>query len=165
MEYSGARNHLPPRKRLLVELRKENSEFNFLPPVPLVLGDFDVRLRDVVNSPGSTPEKIIEVSKSVALAAFEIAVAARNNAIEKAAAATKAKADAKNALLFLDLITMKRKSRKICANQNKVSKKQMPIKFLYQTSHPTGSHETDEELAKKVHRTMNNSSPTISNNK
>ncbi|KAG6484906.1 uncharacterized protein LOC122010495 [Zingiber officinale] len=164
MESSGAHNHLPPRKRLLAELRKENSEFNFMPPVPIVWGDFDARLRDVVNSPGSTPEKIIEVSKSVALAAFEIAVAARNNAIEKAAAATKAKADAKNALLFLDFITMKRNSRKICANQNKVSKKQIPIKLLYQTSHPAGSHETDEELAKKLHRTMN-SLPTISNNK
>ncbi|XP_074571475.1 uncharacterized protein LOC141828026 [Curcuma longa] len=164
MESFDANNYLPPRKRLLAELRRENSEFDYLPPVPFLPGDLGVRLRDVVNSPDSTPEKIIEVSKSVALAATEIAVAARKTAIEKAAAATKAKADAKDALLFLD--SMKRKCRKICPNKNKVRKKCIPIKLLYKTCHPSGSHETDEEeLARKLHHTMNNSSPRISNHK
>ncbi|XP_042427155.1 uncharacterized protein LOC122014790 [Zingiber officinale] len=139
-----ANNYLPPRKRLLAELRRENSEFDYLPPVPFLPGDLGILLRDVVNSPDSTPEKIIEVSKSVALAATEIAAAARKTAIEKAAAATKAKADAKDALSFLD--SMKRNCRKMCPSKNKVRKKCIPIKLLYKTCHPSGSREIDEEV-------------------
>ncbi|XP_074565442.1 uncharacterized protein LOC141821951 [Curcuma longa] len=162
MESFDANNYLPPRKRLLAELRRENSEFDYLPPVPFVSGDLGARLRGIINSPDSTPEKIIEVSKSVALAATEIAAVARKTAIEKAAAATKAKADAKDALLFLDSITMK--CRKVCSNKIKIRKKHIPIKLLYKTYHPSGRLETDEELTRKLHHAMN-SSPIISNHR
>ncbi|XP_074578648.1 uncharacterized protein LOC141835119 [Curcuma longa] len=164
MESFNVDNYLPPRKRLLAELRRENMESDFLPPVPFLSGDLGARLRDVINSSVSTPEKIIEVSKSVALAASEIAVAARNTAIEKAAAATKAKAVAKNALLLLDSTTMNKKSRNGCSTKGKLRKKQIPIKLLYKTNHPSGSQEANKELARKRHHTMN-SSPRILNHK
>ncbi|KAG6537054.1 hypothetical protein ZIOFF_002132 [Zingiber officinale] len=164
MESFNANNFLPPRKRLLAELRRENSEFDYLPPVPFVSGDLGARLRDIINSPDSTPEKILEVSESVALAATEIAVVARKTAIEKAAAATKAKSDAKDALLFLDSITMNRKCRKVCSNKIKMRKKHIPIKLLYKTYHPSGSLVTHEELTRKMHHAMNSSS-IISNHR
>ncbi|CAL9047885.1 uncharacterized protein LOC135583632 [Musa acuminata AAA Group] len=164
MESFDVNTHLPPRKRLLAELKRENSDFDFLPPVPFVSGDLGARLRDVVNSPSSTPEEIIEVSKSVALAAADAAAAARNIATEKEAAAAKAKAAAKSALLFLDSITTSRRSRKGCLTKAKGRKKQIPTELLDKTGHPSGSQETDEELARKLHRAMN-SSPRISNNK
>ncbi|CAL9072341.1 unnamed protein product [Musa textilis] len=162
MESFDAITHLPPRKRLLAELRRENSEFDFLPPVPCVSGDLGARLRDIINSPSSTLEEIVKVSKSVALAAAEISATARNNAVEKAAAATKAKAAAKSALLYLDSVT--RKSRKGYHTRAKVRKKQVPIKLLYKNSYSVGSQKTDEELARKLHLAMN-SSPRISDNK
>ncbi|KAG6494223.1 uncharacterized protein LOC121999757 [Zingiber officinale] len=128
MESFNVDNYLPPRKRLLAELRRENLESDFLPPVPFLSGDLGARLRDVINSSVSTPEKIIEVSKSVALAASEIAVAARNTAIEKAAAATKAKADAKNALLLLDSTTMNKKIQKWLFDQRQIEEEADPNK-------------------------------------
>ncbi|URE18856.1 hypothetical protein MUK42_31070 [Musa troglodytarum] len=163
MEFFDANTHLPPRKRLLVELRRDSSDFDCLPPIPSVSGDFGAQLRDVISSPSSTPEEVIEVAKSVALATAEVAMAARNAATEKAAAAAKAKAAAKSALLFLDLISRSRNLRKGCLSKHKVRKKQIPIELLYKTQLPAGSQEADEELARKLHLAMN-SSPRLSNN-
>ncbi|WOL18912.1 hypothetical protein Cni_G27709 [Canna indica] len=164
MDSFNVNTHLPPRKRLLAELKKENPEFGFLPPVPFISGDLGAQLRDVVRSPGSTLEEIVEVSNSVALAAHEIAEAARDSAIEKAAAAAKAKAAAKSALLFLDSISRNRMSSKVGLSKTKVRKKQIPIKLLYKTNHAARSQEADEDLARKLHHAMN-SSPRISKRK
>ncbi|WOL18913.1 hypothetical protein Cni_G27710 [Canna indica] len=164
MESFNVNIHLPPRKRLLAELKKENPELDFLPPVPFISGDLGAQLRDVVRSPNSTLEEIVEVSKSVALAADEIAVAARNSAVEKAAAAAKAKVAAKSALLFLDSISRNRDSSKVGLSKTKVRKKQIPIKLLYKTNHAARSQKTDEDLARKLHHAMN-SSPRISRSK
>ncbi|XP_009387511.2 uncharacterized protein LOC103974413 [Musa acuminata AAA Group] len=163
MEFFDANTHLPPRKRLLAELKRDSSDFDCLPPIPSVSGDFGAQLRDVISSPSSTPEEVIEVAKSVALATAEVATAARNAATEKAAAAAKAKAAAKSALLFLDLISRSRNLRKGCLSKHKVRKKQIPIELLYKTHLPAESQEADEELARKLHLAMN-SSPRLSNN-
>ncbi|CAL9124945.1 unnamed protein product [Musa acuminata var. zebrina] len=164
MESFNVNTHLPPRKRLLAELKREGSDFDFLPPVPFLSGDLGAQLRDSINSPRSNPEEIIEVAKSVASAAAEVAAAAKRIATEKAAAAAKAKASAKSALLFLDSVSRRRKSGKGCMARTRARKKQMPVKLLYKTHHRLGSQETDEELARKLHRVINSSS-RISKNK
>ncbi|KAJ8490291.1 hypothetical protein OPV22_012012 [Ensete ventricosum] len=139
MEFFDANTHLPPRKRLLAELKRDTLR---------------VRLRK--RSSG--------VANSVALATAEVATAARNAATEKAAAAAKAKAAAKSALLFLDSVSRSRNLRKGCLSKHKVRKKQIPIELLYKAHLPAGSQKADEELARKLHLAMN-SSPRISNNK
>lgn len=162
MDSYNVNTHLPPRKRLLAELRRENSDLDFLPPVPFVSGELGYQLRDVVYSPSSTAQEILEVSMSIALATAEIAVAARHTAMEKAAAAAKAKASARSALLLLDSVARNRKPGKV--DKTRVRKRQIPVELLYKTKYPAGEQKGDAELARKLHHAIN-SSPRISRKK
>ncbi|XP_072968387.1 uncharacterized protein [Typha angustifolia] len=177
MDSFDLNTRLPPRKRLLAGLKMVSSSCDFELPIPLASSDLGARLRDVINSATSSPEEIIEVTKSVALAAAEIAAAARNTAMEKAAIAAKAWAAARRALDFLCSSSSRTAAQTGRPRKPKLRKKHVPIKLLYKANRalesqetnkelvkPSGSSETDEELARRLHRAMN-SSPRISNNK
>ncbi|XP_008813334.1 uncharacterized protein LOC103723996 [Phoenix dactylifera] len=164
MDSFDLNTRLPPRKRLLAGLKKEGSDCDFSPPVPLFSSDLNARIRDITNSTTSSPDEIIEATKSVALAAAEVAAAARATAMEKAAAAAKARTAARNALELLDSISRSEAARKDCPTKTKSRKKHVAVKLLYSNKQPMGNRETDEELARRLHRAMN-SSPRISNSK
>ncbi|XP_008812372.2 uncharacterized protein LOC103723269 [Phoenix dactylifera] len=164
MDSFDLNTRLPPRKRLLAGLKKEVCDCDFLFPFPFISSDLSARLRDIINSATSSPDEIIEAIKSVALATAEVAAAARATAMEKAAAAVKAKTAAKNALGLLDYISRSETARKGCPAKTKARKKHVAVKLLYRIKQPAGSQETDEELARRLHRAMN-SSPRISCNK
>ncbi|KAJ0966762.1 hypothetical protein J5N97_023679 [Dioscorea zingiberensis] len=159
MDSLDINTRLPPRKRLLAGLRKENSDFVFLIPSSSI---FD-HLRSVVNSGNSSPEEIMEASKLAALAAAEAAAFAKATALEKAAAAVKARDVAKDALELLASISETEIHNKGCMSRMKSKKKHVPIKLLYKNKQSARRGETDEELAKRLHRAIN-SSPRISNN-
>ncbi|XP_010935312.1 uncharacterized protein [Elaeis guineensis] len=164
MDSFDLNTRLPPRKRLLAGLKKEGSDCDFSLPVPLISSDLSARIHDIINSTTSSPDEIIEATKSVALAATEVAAAARATAMEKAAAAVKARTAAKNALELLDSISRSEAARKDCPTKTKSRKKHVAVKLLYGNKQPVGNRETDEELARRLHRAMN-SSPRISKSK
>lgn len=164
MDSFDINTRLPPRKRLLAGLKKEGCDCDFSPPVPLISSDLNSRLRDIINSTTSSPEEIIEATKSVALATAEVAAAAKATAMEKAAAAVKARTAAKNALELLDYVSRSETARKGHPAKTKSRKKHVEVKLLYTNNQPVGSQETDEELARQLHQAMN-SSPRISYNK
>ncbi|KAI4325404.1 hypothetical protein MLD38_030808 [Melastoma candidum] len=100
---------LPPRKRLLAGLKKQNSEIDsnwralcVSLPSPVTSGVFDARLNCLLNSHSDksnlSPEEVAEASSSAAMAAAKAARQARALAEEKAAIAAKAMAAAKSAL-------------------------------------------------------------------
>lgn len=159
MDSLDINTRLPPRKRLLAGLRKENSDFDFSIPSSRL---FD-HLRSLVKSGNSSPEEIMEASKLAASEATEAAALAKATALEKAAAAVKARDVAKNALELLTSISENELVKKGCVSRMKLKKKHVPIKLLYKNKQSVGSGETDEELAKRLHRAIN-SSPRISNN-
>lgn len=164
MDSFDLNTRLPPRKRLLAGLKKEGSDCDFSFPVSLISSDLSARIRDIINSTTYSPDEIIEATKSVASAAAEVAAAARVTAMEKAAAAVKARTAAKNALELLDSISRSEAARKDCPTKSKTRKKHVAVKLLYSDKQPVGNRETDEELARRLHRAMN-SSPRISNSK
>lgn len=164
MDSFDLNTHLPPRKRLLAGLKKEVCDCDFLFPFPFISSDLNARLRDIINSTTSSPDEIIEATKSVALATSEVAAAARATAMEKAAAAVKARTAAKNALEFLDYISSSEAAQKGCPAKTKSRKKHVAVELLYRNKQPAGNEETDEELARRLHQAMN-SSPRISYNK
>ncbi|XP_019710979.2 uncharacterized protein [Elaeis guineensis] len=164
MDSFDLNTHLPPRKRLLAGLKKEVHDCDFLFPFPFISSDLNARLRDIINSTTCSPDEIIEATNSVALVTAEVAAAARATAMEKAAAAVKARTAAKNALEFLDYISRSEAARKGCPAKTKSRKKHVAVEFLYRNKRPAGSEETDEELARRLHQAMN-SSPRISYNK
>ncbi|XP_077246895.1 uncharacterized protein LOC143886700 [Tasmannia lanceolata] len=172
---------LPPRKRLLAGLKKQcesaSSSSSFS-------NEFGAHLRDLLSvdskSAHLSPEQIVEASRSAALAAAEVAVAAKAAAVEKAAIAAKAAATAKSALELVasvskkrthDRIQRKNKPKKhVPVTKNRTHdriqrknkpKKHVPVKLLYKGPQRIENHERDEELARKLHRAMN-SSPRIS---
>uniref|UniRef100_A0A0E0LFX2 Uncharacterized protein n=1 Tax=Oryza punctata TaxID=4537 RepID=A0A0E0LFX2_ORYPU len=180
MEASDLNTHLPPRKRLLAGLRMAAGDAH-PPPPALLTGDLAARLRHMMasaNSSSSSPDEIVQAARSAASAAAQAAAAARATAAEKAAVAARARAAARAAMEFLDSISRPASSRNGLQLKLKSRKKHVQVKLLYKPNGhlegrggPTGGdasskprrrgRETDEEIARKLHRAMN-SSPRIS---
>lgn len=156
---------LPPRKRLLAGLKKQNGDGSS-PSSPLLSMSTEMsnRLRDLLNNNlngcNGLSEEIVDASRSAALAAAEVAAAAKAAAEEKAAVAVKAVAAAKTALELVAAFSAK-KSRKDRGVWDDKTKKHVPVQVLYRKKRKRGDkNETDEELARKLHRVIN-SSPRI----
>lgn len=156
---------LPPRKRLLAGLKRQSCG-NASSSHSSFASDFGARLREFLaidpEKPFISPEQIVEASRSAALAAAEVAAAAKANAMEKAAAAVKATAAAKSALELVASMTKGSASVETSRRKSKL-RKHVPVKLLYEGGQQTANHESDEELARRLHRAMN-SSPRISKN-
>ncbi|XP_054808354.1 uncharacterized protein LOC129310522 [Prosopis cineraria] len=175
---------LPPRKRLLAGLKKQNCDGDAAASPSLAASscvrasevaspsssscssEFEARLKHLLNShsnnPNLTHEEIAEASKSAAEAATKAAEAARAAAEEKAARAAKAVAAAKSALDLVASFSEEAISKERNLKRNKL-KKHLPVQLLYRKNQPVESCRKDEELARKLHRAMN-SSPRISKN-
>ncbi|KAL0403166.1 UNVERIFIED_CONTAM: hypothetical protein Sradi_1957400 [Sesamum radiatum] len=96
---------LPPRKRLLAGLKRQNSDVNSpapLPSSPNCAGSKNDACNNIYRSQLSNTnlsnEEIVEASRIAAIEAAKVAEAARANAEEKAAKAAEAVAAAKSAL-------------------------------------------------------------------
>ncbi|KAE9607835.1 hypothetical protein Lal_00040069 [Lupinus albus] len=173
---------LPPRKRLLAGLKKQNSDGDataFLSPVAVSCvadvaypssmsfsSEFKARLKHLLsyhsNNPNLTPEELVEASKTVANAATKAAKASRAAAEEKSAIAAKAVAAAKSALDLAASFSEEAVTKERNLKKSK-SKKHLPVQLLYKKNRPIGNYRTDEELARTLHRAIN-SSPRISKN-
>ncbi|KAL6993361.1 hypothetical protein U1Q18_011477 [Sarracenia purpurea var. burkii] len=159
---------LPPRKRLLAGLKKQNSDGNSVQPSSSsTLSEFEVRLNNLLrshlNNPNLSPEEILEASRSAAAAANKTAKAARAAAEEKAARAAKAIAAAKSALELVATVTEEAPNKERHSRKNRMKKKHLPVRMLYNNHQRIENSKTDEELARNLHRAMN-SSPRISKN-
>ncbi|XP_010548204.1 PREDICTED: PHD finger protein 14-like [Tarenaya hassleriana] len=175
---------LPPRKRLLAGLKKQNFNGNGSPsPPPPPAGGvsssstsngssgsanvqthLDNILVSHLNDPNLRPEDIAESSRSAAAAAAKNAKVARAAAEEKALIAAKAIAAAKSALeLFYsfteEVISGKDRSpRKNKQKKHVQQKKHVPVELLYSNTKDPGA--VDEDLARRLHRAIN-SSPRV----
>ncbi|PIA46715.1 hypothetical protein AQUCO_01500330v1 [Aquilegia coerulea] len=157
---------LPPRKRLLAGLKKQNCDCSS-PSSPIssslslstISSDMSSRIRDLLNANCSnsnqSADEIVENSRLAAITATKVAADARAVAEEKATVAAKAAAAARSALELVALFSVN-KSR---TRKDKL-KKHVPVKVLYKKRKRGNKGETDEELARKLHRVMN-SSPRI----
>ncbi|PAN22243.1 hypothetical protein PAHAL_4G005600 [Panicum hallii] len=173
MEPSDLNTHLPPRKRLLAGLRTAATACDAADPLPspLASGDLAARLREMAlaaNASGSSPEEMIEAARAAAEAAADAAAAARAAAAEKAAVAAKARAAARAAMEFLDSFSRTGASRNGLQFKVKSRKKHVQVKMLYRPNGTLGDapkprrrKQSDEEIARNLHRAMN-SSPRIS---
>ncbi|XP_016454912.2 uncharacterized protein LOC107779083 [Nicotiana tabacum] len=161
---------LPPRKRLLAGLKKQNSDaYSSTPSPPTVSSpgcEFDIRLNNLLKShfgdSNRSNEEIAEASRLAALEAAKAAKAARAVAEEKAANAAKAVAAAKSALELVATLSDETASRDKHLKRNKM-KKHVPVQMLYNKNKGTNNCRTDEELARTLHRAIN-SSPRILKN-
>ncbi|KAG2608643.1 uncharacterized protein LOC120668907 [Panicum virgatum] len=170
MEPSDLNTHLPPRKRLLAGLRTAATACDAADPLP-ASGDLAARLREMAlaaNASGSSPEEMIEAARAAAEAAADAAEAARAAAAEKAAVAAKARAAARAAMEFLDSFSRAGGSRNGLQFKLKSRKKHVQVKMLYgpngtlgDAPKPRRRKQSDEEIARNLHRAMN-SSPRIS---
>lgn len=159
---------LPPRKRLLAELKRQNSDINsHMPSTPSSGGnEFDSSLKNMLRSQSINSnlsiEEIVESSRLAAIEAAKVAQAARANAEYKAAKAAKAMAAAKIALELVDVLSDKMADEDKRLKKNKMMK-HVPVQALYNKNKETIKCRTDEELARKLHQVIN-SSPRISKN-
>ncbi|XP_073315438.1 uncharacterized protein [Primulina huaijiensis] len=159
---------LPPRKRLLAELKRQNSDVNSHVPSTSSSGGnkFDSSLNNMLRSQSINSnlsiEEIVESSRLAATEAAKVAQAARANAEYKAAKAAKAMAAAKLALELVDILSDKMADEDECLKKNKM-KKHVPVQALYNKNQETTKCRTDEELARKLHQVIN-SSPRILKN-
>lgn len=161
---------LPPRKRLLAGLKKQNSDVNpctLSPPVDDIMGfEFDIRLNNLLKFHSGdcnrSIEEIVEASRVAALKAVELAKAARVVAEEKAVKAAEAMAAARSAMELVATVSGEVTGRDKYSKKNKV-KKHVPVQTLYNKHKGTKSCRTDEDLARTLSRTIN-SSPKISKN-
>ncbi|KAK4793193.1 hypothetical protein SAY86_023628 [Trapa natans] len=161
---------LPPRKRLLAGLKKQNCDGVCSPngslPGPTSSSPrmFDVHLNILLsshtNNPDLSPEEIAETSRSAAEAAARAARAARTIAEEKAAIAARAVAAAKSALELVASFSEETANNDIDLRKNKI-KKHKHVNSLYGKYRPPKNCKTDEEVARNLHRAIN-SSPRIS---
>lgn len=158
---------LPPRKRLLAGLKKQNSDGNsYMPSTSSSLNEYDDRLnkllRSHLNNDNLSEEEIVEASRSAAEAALKVAEAARAAADEKAIIAAKAVAAAKSALELVANVSEDTASNERYLKKNKL-KKHVQVQMLYSNNNKNRSEncKTDEELARTLHRAIN-SSPRIS---
>ncbi|KAI5683950.1 hypothetical protein M9H77_05178 [Catharanthus roseus] len=158
---------LPPRKRLLAGLKRQNSDVNSSTPSTSNVGgiDFNTRMNNLLKShlgnPNLSNEEIVEASRLTAIEAAKAARVARAVAEEKAAKAVKAVAAAKSALELVASIE-ESANRERYLKKNKM-KKHVAVQTLYNKPKGSYSCRTDEELARKLHRAIN-SSPRISQN-
>ncbi|KAL1315948.1 uncharacterized protein [Arachis hypogaea] len=176
---------LPPRKRLLAGLKKQNSDCVDAAASPSTIAascvtvcegapsssssyssEFEARLKNLLSAhssnPNLTPEEVVEASKAAAVAASKTAQAARAAAEEKAEIAAKAIAAAKSALDLVASFSDESVNKERNLKKNK-QKKHLPVQLLYKKYQPVENCGTDEELARKLHRAMN-SSPRITKN-
>lgn len=161
---------LPPRKRLLAGLKKQNSDVysstSYLATVSSSGCDFDIRLNNLLKShfgdTNRSNEEIAEASRLAAVEAVKAAKAARAIAEEKAAKAAKAVAAAKSALELVATLSDEGVSRDKHLKRNRM-KKHVPVQMLYNKNKGTDNCRTDEELARTLHRAIN-SSPRILKN-
>lgn len=158
---------LPPRKRLLAGLKKQNSDTkaawhvsSTAAPSSSSSSAFDTHLNSLLSvhsNPNLLPEEILEASRSAALAAAKIAKAARAAAEEKAAVAAKAVAAAKSALDVVASFSNEGNHNEMSLKRIKL-KKRVPVHSLYKRNRLIANCKTDEELARRRHRVMNSSS-------
>lgn len=149
---------LPPRKRLLAELKKQNHDGRSQMPLTSVIsGEFDIVLNNLLESHmNESPEEIMEGSRSAVETANKVAKAARAVAENKAEIAAKAMAAAKSALdLFATM--SETSSREKYMRKNKM-KRQVPVDMLYTKKQRV---EHDAELARDLHRAINSSPRTV----
>ncbi|XP_024973488.1 uncharacterized protein LOC112511964 [Cynara cardunculus var. scolymus] len=164
---------LPPRKRLLACLKKQNGDGNgnsYSPSTCSSLNELDARisflLRAHLSNANPSQEEIVTASRSAAEVAVKVAMAARATAEEKAVIAAKAMAAAKKALEFVASFDNQEisSSAEQQLKKNK-TKKQVEVQMLYNNKKPrleNGKSKTnDEELARQLHQAIN-SSPRIS---
>lgn len=149
---------LPPRKRLLAGLKKQNFDDDN-PCSPSSSTDditdfeFDIRLNNLLKFHSDdcrSIEEIVEASRVAALKAVELAKAARAVAEEKAAKASEAMAAAKSAMELVATVSGE------VTDRDKYSKNKNKYKGIKNCT-------TDEDLARTLSRTIN-SSPRISKN-
>lgn len=164
---------LPPRKRLLACLKKQNSDVNgnsnsnsncYSQTTCNSLNELDARisylLKAHLTNDNPSQEEIVAASRAAAEVAVKVAMAARAAAQEKAIIASKAMAAAKKALELVANLDHdnddheKSSSVEDQLKKNK-SKKQVEVQRLY------NNKTNDEELARKLHQAIN-SSPRIS---
>ncbi|KAI3665261.1 hypothetical protein L6452_43885 [Arctium lappa] len=165
---------LPPRKRLLACLKKQNGDVNgngnsYSPSTCSSLNELDTRinylLRAHLSTDNPSQEEIVAASRSAAEVAVKVAMAARAAAEEKAVIAAKAMAAAKKALEFIASVDdqeMISSSAEQQLKKNK-TKKQVEVQMLYNNKKPRLENDktNDEELARQLHQAIN-SSPRIS---
>ncbi|XP_073297765.1 uncharacterized protein [Primulina huaijiensis] len=157
---------LPPRKRLLAGLKRQNSDVNFpiLSASRSAGSEFDAHLNRLLSSrlsdPNTTNEEIVEASRRAATEAAKIAGIARANAEDKAAKAAKAVAAAKSALELVATLSEEASKKEHRLKKNKL-KKHIPVESLYSKNKGKTNCRADEELARNLHRSIN-SSPRIS---
>ncbi|KAK2657643.1 hypothetical protein Ddye_010695 [Dipteronia dyeriana] len=166
---------LPPRKRLLAGYKKESSDANgnydggsrqpmvasSSSPSSSSSSEF-ARLNNLLNSSNLSIEEIAKLAKSAAIAATKAAQEARAAAEEKAAIATKARTAVNSALALVDSFKEEPASKEKSPRKNKL-KKHVPVQLLYKKPQTAEDSNTDEELARRLHRAMN-SSPRITKN-
>ncbi|GAA0147775.1 hypothetical protein LIER_36582 [Lithospermum erythrorhizon] len=159
---------LPPRKRLLAGLKRQNSDVNS--PASSIsnssLNNFEMRInhlfKNYTSNPDVSNEEILETSRNAAFEAIKFAEAARAAAEEKAEKAAKAVAAAKSALELVaaiseDTDTIDTQLKKIKLNKN------VPEQTLYRKQKCAQNCRKDEELARNLHRAMNSSGRTSKN--
>ncbi|MQM20510.1 hypothetical protein Taro_053531 [Colocasia esculenta] len=170
---------LPPRKRLLAGLKRQNSDCSAL--LSVNSDELRARLQGLLNSTDLSPEEIVEAAKAESLAATEAAANAKAVAMEKAIVAANARSLAKSLLEVVmasaetDENPMKSHPKKkrtkkelvpVEKDENsknhhpkkKKTQKHVPVELLYRSGGPVPTSETDEELARRLHRAMNSSS-------
>lgn len=165
---------LPPRKRLLAGLKRQNCESDCASHASCLASVsssstssvFDAHLNNLlrahIGDSDLSPEEIVEASKSAAAAKAKAAKAARAAAEEKAAIAAKAVAAAKSALDLVASFPEEVGNKDRTLKRNKLQK-HVPVHSLYRNQRAVESCGEDEELARKLHRAIN-SSPRISKN-
>lgn len=165
---------LPPRKRLLAGLKRQNCESDCASHASCFASSsssspssvFDAHLNNLLHAHTGdsdlSPEEIVEASKSAAAAKAKAANAARAAAEEKAAIAVKAMAAARNALELVASFPEELGTKDRSLKRNKLQK-HVPVHSLYKNQRAVESCGEDEELARKLHRAIN-SSPRISKN-
>uniref|UniRef100_A0A7N0UGJ8 Uncharacterized protein n=1 Tax=Kalanchoe fedtschenkoi TaxID=63787 RepID=A0A7N0UGJ8_KALFE len=147
---------MPPRKRLLAGMKKQNSNdqshasTSTSPPTPTKV---DICFKNLLSShssgiSSSSLEEIVESSKKAALAAAKIAEAAKATLEEKAAIAARAITAAKSAL---DLVAAfsEETSRRDRRSKKSKSKKQVPLQSLYKQRDEVENHNMDEEIVRE----------------
>ncbi|KAI3824237.1 hypothetical protein L1987_05687 [Smallanthus sonchifolius] len=169
---------LPPRKRLLACLKRQNSDANgnsnsnlnlYAPSTCNSLDQIDTRisclLKAHLSSENPSQEEIVAASRTAAEVAVKVAMAARAAAQEKAVIAAKAMAAAKKALELVASVDDGQELLSLAEQQVKKhkSKKQVDVQMLYENRNPgvENGKTNDEELARKLHHAIN-SSPRIS---
>ncbi|KAF8011199.1 hypothetical protein BT93_J1727 [Corymbia citriodora subsp. variegata] len=179
VEQSDADVLLPPRKRLLAGLKKQNLDTKGASHVSSTAAPpsssppsssssaYDAHLNSLLSvygNPNISPEEIVEASRSAALATDKIAKAARAAAEEKAAAAAKAVAAAKSALDLVASFSNEGNHSQMSLKRNKL-KKCVPVHSLYKRNRLIANNKAGEELARRMPRvtigsSRNNNVPT-----